>query len=104
MAKFYGAVGFIRQVETEGGIWEEVPNEYNYYGDILKNKVVTQTQGSINMSTSISTEISIISDPFANENFDAIKYVVYLGKKWTVTSYDVEYPRIRLMLGGIYNG
>lgn len=103
MAKYYGKIGFIENVEVEKGIWEEIPTERNYYGDILKNRVVTHQTGSPNPNTSISTEISIISDAYANENFDTIRYIIYLGKKWNVTSVDPEYPRIKVMLGGLYN-
>lgn len=103
MAKYYGKVGFVKSVETSDGIWEEVPTERSYYGDILKNRITTQNPGSVNPNMSIATEISLISDAYANENFDVIRYIVYLGKKWNVTSVDPEYPRIRVMLGGLYN-
>lgn len=104
MTKYHGAVGYVMNVEEEPGVWIEKAIERPYYGDIIKRRITVQQHGSINMNTSLSTEISIIADPFATQNFDMIRYVVYLGKKWTVTAYDVEYPRLKLTLGGIYNG
>lgn len=103
MAKYYGKVGFVENVEVEEGIWEEKPTERPYYGDILKNRIITQQDGSPNPNVSIATEISLISDAYANENFDLIRYIEYLGKKWNIVSVDIEYPRIKVMLGGLYN-
>lgn len=53
---------------------------------------------------SISNMISIIADPYAYENFFAVKYVEWQGVKWNVKSIDVQPPRLVLTIGGVYNG
>ena len=39
MAKFYGQIGYIQNVEDEEnpGVWEEQAIEKPYYGDITRN-------------------------------------------------------------------
>ena len=53
--------------------------------------------------TILSDEISIVADPFANENYFAIRFVEYMGAKWKVQSISVQFPRLNLSLGGLYN-
>lgn len=104
MAKFCGKIGFIIETEVDDGVWKEVAEERTYYGDVLKNRVNTNNQGDMNPNTSITTEISVLSDDYLNENFHMIRYVWFYNKRWIVTNYNIEYPRITLTLGGLYNG
>lgn len=103
MAKYYGEIGYGFTKEVSPGVWEEEITERPYYGDVIKNTRRLQNSGTVNGEVSISNRISIVSDPFASENFFAIRYAVYMGVKWTVTEVDVNYPRIILTLGGVYN-
>lgn len=103
MAKFYGKIGYIQSVETEPGIWEEQAVERNYYGDITKNISRYQSNGTVNDDITISNMISVVADPYANENFQHIRYVEFMGTKWKVTNVEVQYPRLILSLGGVYN-
>lgn len=104
MARWAGKVGFETSVETEPGIWEEKINERKYYGDLNRNARRLESSGGINDNVNISNEISFIADPYAKENFHAIRYVEFMGTKWKVSNIDVQFPRLVLSLGGIYNG
>lgn len=104
MAKFYGVVGFVDTIETEPGIWEEKVTERTYSGDLVRNSRRLQSSDSVNESITISNEISIIADPYAERNFHAIRYAVFMGTKWKIESVDVQYPRLTLTMGGKYNG
>ena len=103
MAKFCGAIGYAVTKETEPGIWEEQIVEVEYFGDVIRNKRRINAPGKVNDDISISNQISIIADPFANNNFHAMKYVVFMGAKWKVSEVTVEYPRLILAIGGLYN-
>lgn len=103
MAKYHGHVGYGVDMETTPGIWEEVLTEHEYYGEVVKNKTNIITSDTINSGISINNTISIIADPFAFENFYNMRYVTYLNKKWNITSIEIERPRIKLTLGGLYN-
>ena len=103
MAKFCGVIGYAVTKETEPGIWEEQIVEVEYFGEVIRNTRRINAPGKVNDDISISNQISIIADPFANNNFHAMKYVVFMGAKWKVSEVTVEYPRLILSIGGLYN-
>ena len=104
MAKWFGVVGFAETVETFPDIWEEQIIKRSYYGDLLRNTRRLQASDQLNDNINIANEISIVSDPFANQHFHAIRYVEFAGTKWKVSNVEVLYPRLKLTLGGVYNG
>lgn len=104
MAKFYGPIGYAQQVETKPGVWEEQIVENFYRGDVLRNTRRLQSTDKVNDDINVGNEISIVADPFANGNFHAMRYVGFLGARWKVTNVEVQYPRLILTLGGLYNG
>ena len=104
MAKFYGKVGYIKTVETSPGVFSSDVVERSYYGDILYDRRQFQSSDKINDDLNTSTQISILADKFAYENFSMIKYVEWMGAEWKVTWAEVKRPRINLTLGGLYNG
>lgn len=104
MAKFYGNVGFVRTVETDQDIWDTVETPKPYCGDLVRNQRRWENGSSANEDLTISNEISIIADEFAYDNLDAMKWVEFMGSKWKINSVTVNYPRITLTLGGVYNG
>lgn len=105
MAKFYGKVGYAETVETPvgSGIWVESIAKKDYYGDVLRNKKLIQNSNEINDNINISNQISIVADPFAYKNFHLMRYVEFMGTKWKVSDVEVQYPRLVLSLGGVYN-
>lgn len=104
MAKFYGVIGYAATVQTEPGIYEEQIVEIEYMGDVLRNTRRLREGSKINDDVAISNQISIIADPYASNNFHAMRYVTFMGAKWKVSEVDVQYPRLILTLGGVYNG
>lgn len=104
MARWAGTVGFSNQVNTSPGVWEEQVVERKYYGDIFKNTKSVDSGSQINDGISISNQISIVSDPYATENFHRILYVTFMGTKWKVSNVEVQFPRLILNAGGVYNG
>lgn len=104
MAKWHGKVGYAETVETQPGIWEEQITERPYYGDLIRNTRRLQNSGGVNDNVNIGNQISIVADPYANQNFHSMRYAEHLGVKWKVTDVDVQFPRLILSLGGEYNG
>lgn len=102
--KFYGKIGFGETVEKSDGIWVDTIIEKDYYGDILKNVKRSEDAAKVNDDISISNQLSIVSDPYLTNHFHAIKYVAMFGTNWKVTSVEVQFPRLLLTLGGVYNG
>lgn len=112
--KFYGPIGYGITSEGEytnssnkkvsSGVWTDSIIEKYYSGDVLKNYKKSSQGVSINDDIDVSVNISIISDPFAMQHFHTIKYVKWMGAAWKVTSVEVQYPRLILTIGGVYNG
>lgn len=104
MAKWFGKIGYAVTSETRPGIWGEVIVERNYYGDMTRNSRRLQAASQVNDDININNELSIISDPYAMNSFHAMRYAEFMGTKWKITNVEVQYPRLILSLGGLYNG
>lgn len=104
MAKYCGSVGYVETIETSPGVWEEVATVKKYYGDVMRNRKSFQNSDRLNDDLNVNNQISIVSDPYAINHFHAIRYVEWMGAKWKVTDVEVEFPRLILSIGGVYNG
>ena len=104
MAKFFGSIGYAVTSETKPGVYEEQIIEREYFGDVNRNIRKLENSEHLNDDINVSNEISIVSDPFANENCYSMRYAEFMGTKWKITSVEVKYPRLILTLGGVYNG
>ena len=102
MAKWFGAIGFAETVETVPGVWEEQITEHNYYGDLTRNTRRLQSTDQLNDNINVANELSIVADPFARQNFHAMRYAELMGAKWKITNVEVQYPRLLLTIGGLY--
>ena len=104
MSKFFGIIGYAEMKETVPGVWKEEIVKRNYYGDVIRNTRRLQSADQINDNINVSNEISIVADPFANQNFHSMQYAAYMGSNWNITNVEVRPPRLILSLGGLYNG
>ena len=104
MAKFCGIIGFGETKEVRPGYWEDQITERMYYGDVIRNTRRLQSTDQVNDDITISNEISILADPFACNNIYAMRYVHYMGSRWKISNVEVQYPRLILTIGGLYNG
>lgn len=103
MGKWAGKVGFAEYVEVSPGYYEEQIVAHPYYGNIESITSRSQSSGNVNDDIVMSNKISILADPFARKNFHTIKYATFMDTKWKVTDVTVQYPRLILSLGGVYN-
>lgn len=117
MARFYGRIGYgvteetvIEElvgeevVETPTGVWVETIVERLYYGDVVQNIRSLREGEYLNSDLNVQNSISIVADAYANDHFFAIRYIEWAGALWTVSSVDVQSPRLILRLGEVYNG
>lgn len=103
MAKYYGNIGYAETVETEPGVWEEQITERPYFGDLVRNTRALQNSGGINDNVNVANQISIVADPYANQNIYKMRYAEFMGAKWKISNVEVQYPRLILTIGGLYN-
>ena len=103
MSKFFGVIGYAISDESAPGVWYDKIIERSHYGDVNRSKSQYEASSSLNDNLNISNEFSIIADPFAYENFQNMKYITFMGAKWKITSVEVQYPRLILTVGAVYN-
>lgn len=106
MARFYGEIGYGETEEDPAGsgVWKDVITELTYSGDVFRAVRRADEAEKVNKDISLQNSISIVADAYANEHIFAIRYVRWQGTLWTVTSAEVQSPRLLLRLGGVYNG
>lgn len=106
MARFFGRVGYGESEEqpADSGVWVDSIVEYSYYGDVIRSSRELREGDTLNPNLSVQNSISIVADAYANEHFFAIRYVEWAGTLWTVSSVEVQSPRLILRLGEVYNG
>lgn len=106
MTRFYGMVGYGATVENPpgSGIWVPSITENPYYGDVVRSTTRLESGEKVNDNVVIHNSISIVMDEYAETHFFNIKYVVWQGFRWKVSSIEVQRPRIILSIGDPYHG
>lgn len=104
MSKFSGVIGFAISTEVRPSVWDDIILEKKYKGDLIRLGSRWQVTENRNDDLVIANRISIIMDPWAQEHFYQIKFVIFHNAAFKVTNIEVEYPRLILELGGVYNG
>lgn len=106
MSKWSGCVGFeVSSAETRPGVHTPQIVERKFKGDTLLNTRSLQPSENVAPTLRPNVKISIVADAEARDNFYAIRYATYMGKRWTVVTADATtYPRLYLTLGGLYHG
>lgn len=104
MAKFYGEVGYGEKTESKPGVYKDVITEAKYRGEVVRNTRRLEKGEGLNDDVSVNNLISILADQYALEHFFAIRYIKWAGTYWTVTTVEVQRPRLLLTLGSVYNG
>lgn len=106
MARFFGEIGYGESTEdpVDSGVWVDTITEVSYYGDVIRNARQLEAGIGLTEDISVRNSISIVADEYAIKHFFKIKYIRWEGELWTVTSVEVQSPRLILSLGSVYNG
>lgn len=104
MARYSGIVGFVTQSESVPGVWSSVEKSKTMKGDIIRGGANIQNDGKINSDVTFNHRISLIGDAYAFANYYNLKWIKVDGIKWSVSSVEVQRPRIIVSLGGLWNG
>ena len=104
MGRFCGAIGFAETVEQSPGAYVQNVTDRTYHGDVIARRVrLEETSETTNTNFTLNNDISIVADKFAKENLGFMQYVVFCGRKCKIPSATIEYPRIKLTIGGRIN-
>ena len=103
--KFYGKLGYIATVEVTPGRYEEqVIAEREAFGDVITYRRRLDNTDQQNKDLTLQNSISVLMDPFLSEHFHELRYVLWQDVRWEATSVEVNWPRLTISLGGVYNG
>lgn len=103
--KYAGKIGFwIDDIEVRPGVFRSEIVEKTYTGDVLRSSQRWNGSENINQNLTINNRISIIADLYFKNHVSSIKYITYMGTKWKVSSLELNYPRVTIEMGEVYNG
>lgn len=104
MPKIIGCIGFANDVEIRPGVHADDISERRYVFELLRNTARFQTGAQVNDDLTVANRISVIADSYIQDHIGIMRYVTFMGARWKISSIEVQYPRIILDLGGVYNG
>lgn len=101
--KYSGKIGFADEVEKEPGVWLPDIVEKHYFGEVSRFIAKSDQDAEVTVDQNVNNEISIIADTYAMKHIAGIRYICWLGVKWRVGTVQINYPRLVLSIGGLYN-
>lgn len=102
--KFSGKIGIAEFYESSPSVWEERITERHASGDVISNSRFNSQSSELLDDINISNRISIVANPKLISQMGFIRYVVFRNVRWKIKDVTIEYPRLLLSLGGVYNG
>ena len=103
MSKFSGRIGYEHMRESSPGVWTPCTTVKTVYGDVTKQSRRLESGQQVNDNINISNQFSIVADPFALNHMHEMKWIEWYGTKWKINDVTVNYPRLDLTIGGVYN-
>ena len=105
MSRYSGALGIrTDNVETSPGIFEDSIEEIRITGDIYLKSARWRSGESAQDELSANQTVSFIAPESVKSRLDAVVYITWMGKKWSIQSLEYMLPRLQISLGGLYNG
>lgn len=104
MSKWFGKIGYAFTGKIEPGVFGDKITERSYYGDMTSDRYKRQNTSNVNDDLVLSNVISILADPFAEKNYSHMAYVEIMDTKWKIANVEIQYPRLILTVGGVWNG
>jgi len=104
MAKSIFTIGYVTEAETTPGVFTSVIIERTLKGDLTRVSARKSEGDSVHGSLALVNAASVVADAYALNNFSAIKYIKWGGGVWSVSTTEVQRPRLILRMGEVYNG
>lgn len=104
MTRFAGLVGYGGQTETSPGVLETIDKAVMMNGDLIRQNANIQDSGRVNDDITLNHRVSLVGDAYAFDNYFNMKWIQIDGRKWKVSSIEVQRPRLIVTLGGLWNG
>lgn len=102
--RYSGKFGFAVPTETVPGVWKDVVTERDYIGDVVQRTETFSVADSVIPQYRTTTSISVLCDGVLKESYKGLRYVEYMGENWVAASVVMQWPRIIVYIGEVYNG
>lgn len=73
-------------------------------GDIIKQSSTVQNGDKVNSDVTLNHRVSLLGDAYAFDKYFNLKWIEVDGRKWEISSVEVQRPRLIVSLGGLWNG
>lgn len=104
MSRFRGPIGVNRGLlQTAPGIYVNDIEEIEVFGEIRNDAGARWAQQNMGETLKALHILSVVTPEDSDIDFNSVAYIVWKGRKWTVTSVQYKRPRVDLTLGGLYN-
>lgn len=102
--RYSGVIGYVAgTTEDPPGVWEEQIVEREYVGNVVQRTEMLDSESSILPKYRTTTSISVLYNG-PGTHYQTIRYVSFMGKRWTISSVVLQPPRIVLYIGEEYHG
>ena len=100
-----GVIGYGEQTKTAPGVTDEVTIEKKFRGDLVRPPSSGPEEGAkVLDDLRVGVTISVVAGAYHSTHVHAMRYISWQGKLWKVANVDVNFPRLIIRLGGLYNG
>lgn len=97
-------MGFSEPQQVRPGVWEDVITEVPKLADIQQRTETFNVEGNVIPEYKTTTTVSVLSQGPIKPDYTNLRYVLYAGERWFITSINHAPPRLTLFIGEVYNG
>jgi hypothetical protein len=98
------SLGLAEARQVRPGVWEDEITEVPKLADIQQRTETFNVEGNIIPEYKTTTTVSVLSQGVIKPDYTNLRYVLYAGERWIVTSINHAPPRLTLFIGEVYRG
>lgn len=98
------SLGLAETQQVRPGVWEDVITEVPKLADIQQRTETFNVEGNIIPEYKTTTTVSVLSQGVIKPDYSNLRYVLYAGERWFISSINHAPPRLTIYIGEVYNG
>lgn len=98
------SLGLAETKEVRPGVWDDVITEVPKLADIQQRTETFNVEGNVIPEYKTTTTVSVLSQGVIKPDYSNLRYVLYAGERWFISSINHAPPRLTIYIGEVYNG
>jgi hypothetical protein len=98
------SLGLAESQQVRPGIWDDVITEVPKLAEVTQRTETFEVEGNIIPEYKTTTTVSVLSQGPVKPDYSNLRYVLYAGERWIVSSAVHAPPRLTIYIGEVYNG